>query len=338
MASPASKQHWPNSAACWSPRTAATRTPFSGPSTTSPKSPPTPGRTSASVPRGTPNAASRLSSQSSVSCDASSVRAAFVESVANRPVSRDSSHESTVPNRTSPRAAGTFSRRYAILVPLKYVATGSPVWPRKRSTPPSRLSRSQRSAVRASLHTIALWTGSPVARSQATVVSRWFVSPTAATSPAVTLAFQHRPLDHGFDGLPQLRRVVLDPPGPRRDLPVLPLRRRHGRGRRVEQDAARRGRPGVDRGDEVWHPGRYTRRAEAGGPRRREGSEGPLRGERVQIGYPHLCLFFAARDSPSRLRGPPTLRACKLPAHGQADRVQRRSRDRARRGGRRRCA
>ncbi len=35
-----------------------------------------------------------------------------------------------------------------------------------------------------SCHTIALWIGSPVWRSQMTVVSRWLVIPIAATSPA----------------------------------------------------------------------------------------------------------------------------------------------------------
>ena len=42
--------------------------------------------------------------------------------------------------------------------------------------------------MRVSCHTIALWTGSPLARSHSTVVSRWFVIPTAATSAALAPA------------------------------------------------------------------------------------------------------------------------------------------------------
>ena len=42
--------------------------------------------------------------------------------------------------------------------------------------------------MRVSCHTIALWTGSPVVRSQTTAVSRWLVMPTPATSPALAPA------------------------------------------------------------------------------------------------------------------------------------------------------
>ena len=46
----------------------------------------------------------------------------------------------------------------------------------------------QRSAVRRSCQTIAGYTGSPLRRSQTTVVSRWFVIPIAARSPAASPA------------------------------------------------------------------------------------------------------------------------------------------------------
>ena len=46
---------------------------------------------------------------------------------------------------------------------------------------PLRSSSRQRSAVRRSCQTMALQTGSPVRRSQTTTVSRWFVTPMAAS-------------------------------------------------------------------------------------------------------------------------------------------------------------
>ncbi len=63
-----------------------------------------------------------------------------------------------------------------------------PVRSRTRSSHPSRRSSSQRGAVRRSCQTMAGWTGLRVPRSQTTVVSRWLVMPTAATSPGATLA------------------------------------------------------------------------------------------------------------------------------------------------------
>ncbi len=69
-----------------------------------------------------------------------------------------------------------------IFVPEKYVARGSPVFARKRSCPPSAANRSTMSCWRVSCQTNALWTALPVVRSQTTVVSRWFVMPTAARS------------------------------------------------------------------------------------------------------------------------------------------------------------
>jgi hypothetical protein len=40
-----------------------------------------------------------------------------------------------------------------------------------------------------SCQVIAFWTGTPVARSQTTVVSRWFVMPSATRSATVSCAF-----------------------------------------------------------------------------------------------------------------------------------------------------
>ena len=51
---------------------------------------------------------------------------------------------------------------------------------------PAAASSSQRAAVRRSCHTMARPYGRPVARSQATTVSRWLVIPMAATEPAPT--------------------------------------------------------------------------------------------------------------------------------------------------------
>ena len=77
------------------------------------------------------------------------------------------------------RAPSTCSRIQATFGPQKYVASGSPTRSRYRSWSPPP-SRSISGPVRVSCHTIALPTGSPVLRSQTTVVSRWLVIPTAA--------------------------------------------------------------------------------------------------------------------------------------------------------------
>ena len=117
----------------------------------------------------------------------SSVRLALVASVtcSRPPVSRNASHESTVPKASSPasarsRAPATYSRIQAILVAEKYGSRHSPVFARTRSSTPARRSSSQAPAVRRSCQTMALLIGSPVPRSQMTVVSRWLVMPTAA--------------------------------------------------------------------------------------------------------------------------------------------------------------
>ena len=59
---------------------------------------------------------------------------------------------------------------------------------RSAASKPSALIASQRAAVRRHCQTMALCTGSPVRRSQMTVVSRWLVMPIAATSDGVTRA------------------------------------------------------------------------------------------------------------------------------------------------------
>ena len=119
------------------------------------------------------------------------VRDALLTSVTwtRPPVSCQTSQESIVPNASLPasafvRAPGMLSRIQASLVPEKYASMTSPVRCRTRLSKPSAFSASQRSAVRRSCQTIALQTGSPVCRSQTTVVSRWFVMPIAATPAA----------------------------------------------------------------------------------------------------------------------------------------------------------
>jgi hypothetical protein len=102
-----------------------------------------------------------------------------------------------VPHASSPRSArrrapGTASKIHAIFVAEKYGSTTSPVCFRTASPRAERFSFAQRSAVRRHCQTTAGWIGRPVARSQTTTVSRWFVTPTAAISsvraPAATIA------------------------------------------------------------------------------------------------------------------------------------------------------
>ena len=62
----------------------------------------------------------------------------------------------------------------------------SPSWP-------ARFSASQRSAVRRSCQTMALWIGLPVLRSHTTVVSRWLVMPMPASALASSLALASAP-------------------------------------------------------------------------------------------------------------------------------------------------
>ncbi len=103
-----------------------------------------------------------------------------------------------MPNASSPpsaraRAPGTVSSIHAIFGPEKYVESGRPTASRSRSGPASPASSRTSPAVRVSCQTIALAIGSPVSRSQTTVVSRWLVMPIAATSPGSTPALARAP-------------------------------------------------------------------------------------------------------------------------------------------------
>ncbi len=135
------------------------------------------------------------SSQSPVARFRSSVRLAFVASVTcSAPFdSFHASQASIVPKASSPRSArarsdGSSSSSQASLVPEKYGSRSRPVRRATSGSWPSDFSRAQKSAVRRSCHTIAGATGRPVARSQSTVVSRWFVMPTATRSAGVACA------------------------------------------------------------------------------------------------------------------------------------------------------
>ena len=132
--------------------------------------------------RSTAKRSSSSSSQSSVSSDASIVRDAFVASVTctSPPVSFQTSQVSTVPNASPARPCSR--RSHSSFVAEKYGSGTSPVRSRIKSGSSSR----QRAAVRRSCQTIAGATGRPVARSQSSVVSRWFVIATRSTpsSPA----------------------------------------------------------------------------------------------------------------------------------------------------------
>jgi hypothetical protein len=109
-----------------------------------------------------------------------SVREAFERSVACSPVSLKTSQASIVPNAAS---AGTSPSRisHSIFVPEKYGSSTSPVRSRKSGSWPASFSSSQRRAVRRSCQTIARYSGSPLSRSHATTVSRWFVIPMPAS-------------------------------------------------------------------------------------------------------------------------------------------------------------
>ena len=153
-------------------------------------------RTSGSIDRGTPKSFSSSSSQSPFVMSYNIVREALLASVTCTlpPVRFQTSHESTVPNASSPalalaRAPFTFCRIHCTFVAEKYASITRPVLRRIMRSSFRALRRSQMPAVRRSCQTIALQIGSPVARSQTTVVSRWLVMPMAATSAAPTFAF-----------------------------------------------------------------------------------------------------------------------------------------------------
>mmetsp|Transcript_118408 Transcript_118408/g.334695 ORF Transcript_118408/g.334695 Transcript_118408/m.334695 type:complete len:253 (+) Transcript_118408:751-1509(+) len=192
-----SKQPWPKSAACWSPSEHVIGTPARGPVVTLPSSSELDlicGKHAIGMPRVSQMPASHANVLKSMSM----YRDAFVTSVtwippSTPPVRLYVIHASTVPNMQRPSAtaaltAGTFSISHFIFTAEKYVETGKPVVWRNRSGPPTAFNCSATSAVRTSSQTIALVKGLPVFRSHATVVSRWFVMPTAATSRGVAPA------------------------------------------------------------------------------------------------------------------------------------------------------
>ncbi len=78
-------------------------------------------------------------------------------------------------------------------VPEKYASITRPVRRRTSSSRPRERSSSQMGAVWRDCHTIARWTGSPLARSQTSAVSRWFVMPMAARSAPLAPAFSRAP-------------------------------------------------------------------------------------------------------------------------------------------------
>ena len=189
--SPASKQHCPNSALCWSP--AAPATGIFPPNSSTSDSPymQLEGCTFGSICSGIPKSSNSSASQRRRRMSNSIVREAFVTSVtcALPPVSFQISQVSIVPKSSSPasalcRAPGTLSRIQRSFVPEKYASGTRPVFSRIRSDQPAATSASAMGAVRLHCHTIAGQTGSPVALSQTTVVSRWFVMPMAAMSAA----------------------------------------------------------------------------------------------------------------------------------------------------------
>ncbi len=193
---PGVKQAWPNSAACWSPAMPASGT--SRPPSIAMAVPAgmLDGTSRGSSARGMRSRSSMNSSQSPVARLKSSVRLAFDSSVRCccwPPASFQASQLSIVPNASSPssarrRSAGSEASSQASLVPEKYGSSSRPVRRATSGSSPSALRRAQASAVRRSCHTIAGATGRPFARSHSTVVSRWFVMPTAATSATVARA------------------------------------------------------------------------------------------------------------------------------------------------------
>ena len=167
---------------------------------------------------------------------------------------------SMLPKASSPasaraRAPSTLSRIQRTFGPEKYVAIGRPVLSRKRSWPPSAISSLQIWSVRVSCQTSALWMACPVERSHTTVVSRWFVMPMAARSPADRLCLLERPGDHLLTAGPDLGGVVLDPARLGEDLLVLLLVDAHHVAAVVEDHESRARRALVERADVVRHVG-----------------------------------------------------------------------------------
>ena len=95
------------------------------------------------------------------------------------------------------------------------------------------------SATRVSCHTIALCSGLPVFLFHSTVVSRWFVIPIAARSPAFSRASAIASAITSCVRCPDFFRVVLHPSRLRINLPVLLLRAGHNFSCGVKHNKAR---------------------------------------------------------------------------------------------------
>ena len=114
------------------------------------------------------------------------------------PVSLHTSQLSTVPNASRPASAAARTCRLVVEQPAHLGGreigieqqAGRCAAPRPRAPP--RAAAAQKSAVRRSCQTIARASGSPLARSQATTVSRWLVMPIAAIRSAPPAALDHR--------------------------------------------------------------------------------------------------------------------------------------------------
>ncbi len=124
------------------------------------------------------------------------VRLALETSVANTrpPVSFQTSQASIVPAMSVPdsracRARDECRTSHASLLAEKYGSSLSPVRSRIVASWPPRASSLQIPTPRSSSQTGALFTGSPVRRSQATMVSRWFVRARQTRSPGSAPAF-----------------------------------------------------------------------------------------------------------------------------------------------------
>src|SRR5258706_591484 len=190
-------QAWPKRAGCWSPATPAM---MSGSPRIDFGSMPkacADGWMSGRIACGTRSRRSSSASHSPVLMSNSIVREAFDGSVTcvRLPVSCQMSQVSTVPKASSPRSArarapGTWSRIQAILVPLKYGSTTSPVFERISASATLCISSVHNAEVRRSCQTNALWIGSPVCRSQTMVVSRWLVMPTPIRSVSERLSLR----------------------------------------------------------------------------------------------------------------------------------------------------
>ena len=116
-----------------------------------------------------------------------------------------------------------------------------------RSRISSTGSSAQRAAVRRSCQTIARPIGAPLRLSQTSVVSRWFVIPIAASSPAPTPASARAAAAASTTVCQISSGVVLHQPGRREVLAELPVAASERLQRLVQDEARGAGCPLVDR-------------------------------------------------------------------------------------------